>query len=198
MLEKCGIFTTKELHAGEFLGGRGRYSAAKIDKPTRSRIARSILRWYCRMPSLQIINAVMDLSEKERCFDWLLNRIDTNMKKASTEAIIISDHGKEYNAMLDRKRAMNDIPSQFGDWGDGVLNANIPITNIVERILYRDSASCPFIQAADLCAYALFRKEKPLASQVGLGVETLFRELDAVNVKAANRKDPDGIVRWYK
>lgn len=198
MHDKCGIFLNKEIHARDFLGGRGRYADRRIERAERVTIARAALRWITRMPSIQIINAVMDLPEKERCFDWLLNRIDTNMRKADDVVMLISDHGKNYNAMLDRKRRKNDIPSMFGAWEDGELNANIPIARIIERIAYRDSASCDFIQAADLCAYSLLRKERPAPGHAALGIDRLFLELDPVLVKAANGRDPHGIVRWYK
>lgn len=198
MQKDWGVFLNKEIHARDFLGGRGRYAPTAIDVPTRVLCARTMLKWFTRMPTLQIINGVMDLAEKQRCFDWLMNRIDTNMRKANSEAMLISDHGKNYNAMLARKRKQNDIPSMFGDWGTGDLNANIPVTRIIERISYRDSASCLFIQAADLCAYSLLRKERPLAAKTALGIDTLFAEIDPVLVKAANGSDPHGIVRWYK
>lgn len=198
MKEKCGVYTSIELHATDFLAARGKISDRKIERKERVSIARLVLRYYTNLPSLQVINATMELSEKERCFDWLINRIDTNMRKAGDVAMVISDNGKNYNAMLGRKRRLNDIPSMFGAWATGSLNTNIPVRNIIEQICYRDSASCPFVQAADFCAYALLRKERPLASQAGLGIDKLFDFLEPVLVKAANPRDPNGIVRWYK
>jgi hypothetical protein len=198
MNKAMGIYTSRELHAREFLTGRGRISDKPISKEDRVRAGRAILQWITRLPSVQIFNVVMGAQEKETAFDWLLNRIDRTMVSSGDVAMLISDNGKNYNAMLTRKRKQNDIPSMFGGWGGGSYTANIPISRIVERIAYRDSASCNFIQAADFCAYALLRKEHPLESQAGQKLETLFEELDPVLVKVANATDPHGIIRRRK
>lgn len=197
MKDRFGIGTTVELHATDFLAGRKPIARRPIDIPTRVKIAGGILTFISRMPSIQLITVCMEHAEKERAFDWLLNRIDTNVKKAGDQALIISDEGKDYNKLLDEKRRNNQIPSAFGDWGAGNLNTSIPIAHIVERIWFRKSSECRFIQAADFCAYSLLRQEAPYPKHRAAGIDKLFSILNPCTVKEANRKDPQGIVRWY-
>lgn len=199
MKERFGIGLQKELHAKHFLAGRKPIAPQPIDIPTRVNIARDILKGIAAMPSMQVIGVVMEHDEKDRAFDWLLNRIDTNVRKASDQALIISDEGKDYNKLLDRKRKTNLIPSAFGGWREtGGLNTSIPIANIVERIWLRKSSDCHFIQAADFCAYALLRQEAPYAKHTALGIDKLYSALEPCLCKDANRKDPQGVVRWKK
>ena len=198
MRAKFGIYPTIELHATDFLGGRKFISPSPIDVPTRVKIAGGILTFIARMPSIQIINVVMEMAEKDTAFDWLLNRIDTNARKSGDQALIISDEGKDYNKLLDAKRKNNQIPSAYGDWGAGNPNTSIPIASIVERIWLRKSSTCPFIQAADFCAYALLRKEQPYPKHITLGIDRLFSILAPSLVLEANRSDPEGIVRRHR
>lgn len=198
MKTRFGIGVNVELHATDFLAGRKPIARHPIDIPTRVKIAGGILTIISRLPSLQIIGVVMKHNDKDTAFDWLLNRIDTNVRKVGDQAFIISDEGKDYNKLLDRKRRDNQIPSAFGDWGAGNLNTSIPIANIVERIWLRSSASCRFIQAADFCAYSLLRQEAPYQRHQDGGIDKLYALLNPCLVRDANRRDPQGIVRWYK
>jgi hypothetical protein len=85
----------------------------------------------------------------ERLFDFLLNRINTNMRKSGSHALLIADEGKNYDWMLRKMRRVNYIPSRYGAWYSGDFTKNIPIDRIIEDISYRDSARSLFIQAAD-------------------------------------------------
>lgn len=151
-----------------------------------------------QLPSIQIIGVSMEHKDKDVAFDWLLNRLDNNMRDKRDQGLIISDEGKDYNRLLAKKRKENRIPSAMGDWGEGNLNKSIPIVNIVERIWLRPSSQCRFIQAADFCAYALLRQDKPYPKHKALGINKLYSMLDRCLCKDANRKDPQGVVRWHK
>jgi hypothetical protein len=198
MNAKFGIDPQMELHATAFLGGRQPLAAKPIDRPTRVKIAGGIMTIISRLPSVQIIGVSMEYADKDRAFDWLLNRLDTNVRKNGDQALIISDEGKDYNRLLNLKRKNNRIPSAFGDWGSGNLNTSIPIANIVERIWLRPSSQCRFIQAADFCAYSLLRQDEPYPSHTALGINKLYGILEPCLVKEANHKDPQGVVRWVK
>jgi hypothetical protein len=198
MKSACGIYTSIELHAKDFIGGQGKVAERKVYRGERVSIARGILRRIAKLPGLQIINVVMEKSERKRCFDWLLNRIETNMKYADSYAMLISDNDKNYNPMLVRKRKDNPIPSKLGGWESGKFNESKPITRIVDQIAYRDSKVCPFVQAADFVAYALLRKESPVPSHGTIGIDKLFFELGPALCLAANPSDPHGIVRWVR
>ncbi len=185
----------KELHATELLGGRGHYSSGFLPKGARARIFDFVLCSIVRLPGVQLFNGASHKSNEERLFERLLNRINVNMSKASSHALLISDEGKNYDYMLRRMRHFNYIPSKFGDWGAGQPAMNIPANRIVEDISYRDSARSSFIQMADLCAYALLRRERHLASKNKYGLHQSFFLLEPIMVKAAFRNDPYGIVR---
>ena len=125
----------------------------------------------------------------------MLNRLNVNMRKAKSAAIIVCDQGKNYDAMLRRMRHFNRIPSRFGLWPGRKISRNITLDLILEDIVYRDSKKSLFIQAADCCGYALLRRENPLPSKTAFGLDKSFYQLEPVIVKAANHKDPYGIIR---
>ncbi|WP_374625470.1 DUF3800 domain-containing protein [Devosia sp.] len=79
--------------------------------------------------------------------------------------------------------------------GVGNPSKNIPADRILEDIVYRDSARSIFIQAADACAYALLRRERPIASKTVLGLDQSFFILERIMVKQAYGRDPYGIIR---
>ncbi len=191
MKDEFGIYTSRELHATDFLAGKGRIASQPIDRSTRVKIFARTLRFFTKMP-LKIINVVMKYQEKEEAFDWLLNRIDINIRRSTDHGIVIADDGKDYNKMLSLKRESN--PIYFED----DISLNAPIQHIIERIWFRESSSCHFLQAADFCAYALLRKEAPSEKHKELGIDRLFHLLEPALVKEACRYDPHGIIRRRK
>jgi hypothetical protein len=91
----------------------------------------------------------------------------------------------------------NPIRSRYGTWPDGSLTKNMPITRILEDIVFRDSKDSMFIQLADFCAYALFRSEYPLPSKSKYGLDTAFSLLHPICIREAYKADPKklGIIR---
>lgn len=189
--------SAKMLHATDFVGDRGRISPAFVPKGARARIFDFVLSGISLLPDARLIHGITPSGDEERLFDFLLNRIHTNMRYSGSHAIIISDEGKNYDAMLRRMRRVNYIPSKYGAWYSGDSAKNIPVDRIIEDITYRDSRRSLFIQAADFCAYALLRSERPVASKTKLGLDQSLLILEPIMVKAANRSDTRrlGIVR---
>ncbi len=74
---------------------------------------------------------------------------------------------------------------------------NIPLDNILEDIMFRDSAKSYFIQLVDFCAYALFRSEHPLVSKTKYGLDQAFQELHGICIPECFSKDPKklGVIR---
>jgi hypothetical protein len=190
-----GIRMKIEMHATDWIGGKGELAAHPISKERRSRLFDFFLCGIAMLPSAQLINAAVPAKDEKRGFEWLLNRIQRNMEVAGSSAVIFCDEGKSYDAIRRRLGIFNHIPSQIGTWGDGKPSKNIPTDRLLEDIVYRDSARSIFIQAADACAYALLRRERPIPSKTALGLDQSFFLLDRVLVKKANRKDPFGIIR---
>lgn len=185
-----------EMHATDWLGGKGQ-RVRHLPKPDRVRIFNYLLAGVAMLPGVQLINAAVPQHEDVRAFEWLLNRIDVNMRNAGSQAIIISDEGKSYDKLLRRMRRFNFIPSGYGRWENGALSKNIRLGRIIEDLVYRDSARSLFVQAADCCAYALLRSESPIPSKTALGLDQSLLILERIMVKQAFAKCPKklGIIR---
>jgi hypothetical protein len=192
-----GIFVTLELHATEFVGGRGRIAPKVVFKGTRCRIFRETLAFIAHLRGVRLFNAIGPKANESLIFERLMNRINTNMRKCGSNAVIVHDHGKDYTSLVRRLCVYNPIQSRYGQWGDGNTYKNITLDNILEDIMFRDSARSYFIQLVDFCAYALFRSEYPLASKSKYKLEDAFQELHSICIPACFAKDPKklGIIR---
>lgn len=190
-----GVYIRKEVHATDWLGGKGRLGKRIVRIPERVSLYNYLLAGVTMMPGAQLFNAALSRGQEERAFERLLNRINVNMTKSGSYAFLISDEGKKYDSMLRRMRHFNYIPSRIGAWADGSPAKNIPLNRIIEDINYRDSKHSLFIQSADCCAYALLRRENPIPSKTRLGLDRSFYILEPIMVTAANRKDQHGVIR---
>ena len=151
-----------------------------------------------RLPGVRLFNACFPHKQDERAFERLLNRIERTLQASDSHAILISDKGKEaaYTRLARRMQVYNPIPSAYGTWLDtGQSYKNIPITRIIEDPFFKDSAQSYFIQLVDFCAYALLRRERPVASKTRYGLDKAFDLLKPILATEATRKDPDGIIR---
>jgi hypothetical protein len=193
-----GIFVTKELHATEFIAGRGRIGSAVVTKGRRSEIFRETLSMIASLPKIKMINAFTTRANERVVFERMINRINRAMAEWKSNAIIFHDEGKDYTHLIRRMGIYNPIQSKYGNWPNGNPIRNMPIDRIIEDIVYRDSKQSPFIQLADFCAYALFRSEVPLASKAKYGLEKAFKELEPICLKPAFAADPRklGIIRY--
>lgn len=186
-----GVYTTVELHATDWLGGRGNVAPTRLLRSQRAALFRLALKHIAKLPKCSIINAHGRRSQDHTLFERLCNRIQTNMEKKGSRAIIISDEGKNYDGLVRRMRRHNPIPSRFG----GTVRR--PLDRIVEDIVYRKSERSLFIQAADFCAFSLLRMESPTPAIITRGLQDVFLELLPVLERRAYAKDPRklGIIR---
>jgi hypothetical protein len=194
MNKSDGIYLRKEMHATDWNAGKGKVGPRLVSVQRRVELYNYFLQCLASMNYAQLLNAAVPLVDEDRAFERLLNRLNVNMTRAGSTAVIFSDEGKNYDAMLRRMRKHNYIPSQFGRWPEGAAK-NLPLDRLLEDIVYRDSKRSLFIQAADACAYALLRQENPIPSKTKWGLDKSFAILDPILVKAANRRDPLGIIR---
>lgn len=190
-----GIRMKSEMHSTDWLGGKGAIAKVPVSKAKRAMLYEFFLAGISMIPGAQLINTAVPAAEQNRAFEFLLNRINVNMRVAGSAAIVFCDEGKSYDAIRRKLGAFNYIPSQLGGWSPGETSKNIPIDRVLEDIVYRDSARSIFIQAADACAYALLRRERPIPSKTALGLDKSFFILERIMVKQAFRKDPYGIIR---
>ncbi len=193
-----GIYTYKELHAWKFVSGRGRPSDRVVTKGQRAAIFLDTLKLLAGLPGVRLFNVVFPRNQDERAFERLLNRANRSLLAWGSHALLVCDQGKEiaYTQMVRRMYVYNPIPSQFGHWSDtGQSRKNIPLDRIVEDPFFKDSAQSYYIQMVDFAAYALLRRERPVASKTRYGLDKAFDLLSAILVREATRKDPEGIIR---
>lgn len=193
-----GILVHKELHAWEFVSGRGRIANRVVPKGRRCQIFRDILTMAGGLPGCRLFNATFPHKADTKAFEWLLNRINRTMQAWDSHCILIIDEGKEpeYTRLARKMHVFNPIPSQFGHWAEtGKPHKNIPIDRILEDPFFKDSRMSYFIQLADFCAYALLRRELPVESKNKYGINKGFAQLSPILVREASRYDPEGIIR---
>lgn len=191
-----GIFITKELHATDFVAGRGRIAPKIVPKGRRCQIFRDGLATFAGLPDVQVFNAARRGAQWG--FERLLNRLNRTMQAWDSHVLLICDEGKEaeYTRLVRKMSVYNPIPSRFGVWRDTEQNfKNIPIDRILEDPFFKESDKSYFVQMADWCAFALLRRECPIPSRTKYGVDQAFDALDPICVRATNPNDPLGIVR---
>ncbi|WP_146190581.1 DUF3800 domain-containing protein [Marinicauda salina] len=185
-----GVFIRKEIHATDWLTQRGRVADRFLPLAARVRLFNYFLSSITLLPEVQIFYACGQKSKEERLFERLLNRIQRNMRALDSAALLFSDEGKSYDAMLRERRRVNHIPSMYG-----TPPLNRPLDRIIEDINYRDSARSLFVQAADCCAFTLLRHDSPTPRLAPYDFPQSLFITEPVMVKAANRGDPLGIIR---
>jgi hypothetical protein len=198
--KRYGVFVRRELHATELVGGRGQISDRVVTKHQRSVIFDETIQLVARMPDIKILNACGPRNSKAVLFERLVNRINRTLESWGERGILFVDKGgeAEMTRLLRKMSVYNPIPSNQGVWQDtGNVVRNIPVERIIEDPVFKDSADSFFVQCADLVAFSLLRKERPLAARNKYGIHLCFDKLDAVLVKIAFRADPNhqGIVR---
>lgn len=188
----------KELHATEFVAGRGNLGTKIVTKHRRCQIFHGAMKLLANTPEIRIFNSCFDNKDSDQAFSNLLNRINRTMEAWGSQAYLICDEGKNatYTKLVRKMRVHNPIPSRFGWWqSTGRSHQNIPLDNIIEDPHFKKSSSSYFIQLADFTAYALLRREKHLASKNKYGIHKSFEELKDICVTEASRYDPLGIIR---
>ncbi|WP_162233344.1 DUF3800 domain-containing protein [Sphingomonas sp. Leaf33] len=192
-----GIYTRLELHATDWLGGRGNVAPTTVRRAERMKLFDSALDEICKIPDIAIFNAFGPRASEETLFKYLIQRFENTVKARQDQAIVISDEGKNYDHLLRKMRRINYIPSARGAWQSGATSKNIPAERVVEDIVYRDSRRSLFIQAADFCAFSLLRFESPTDKARAMGFDQSFLRLEPVLFKRAFAADPRklGIIR---
>jgi len=193
---KDGIRLAKELHARDFIAGRGQLGSKIVTKYRRAQIFKEFLLLLASMNDLKVECINVYLKDYQNALDRLVNRIQRSLQHRNTQGILIFDEGQEIKIRrtLRRMRAFNSIPSKFGSWPEGKTR-NITVDNIIADAFFRRSCDDYFIQAADFVAYSLLRKEEPTPKIIRYGLHEAFLSLQPILNTRAHEDDPYGIVR---
>lgn len=175
--EREGVYVKVEFHATKFVSGRGKISQKPIPKGARCRIFKETLLEITKLPGVRLFNAAGNKNDEIRLFERMLNRINRTMEAWGSQALLVSDEGKDYTSLVRRMRVFNPIPSKYGVWTNGSLTKNIKLDRVVEDLFFRKSERSYFIQLADFCAYALLRSERPLPEKTKYGLDKSFEVL---------------------
>lgn len=197
MKRSHGIYTRLELHATDWLGGRGTVAPGTVPRVERMKLFNDVLDTITKLPDVAIFNAYGARASEETLFQYLMQRIQNTVAYRSDQALVISDEGKNYDHLLRKMRRFNYIPSAYGAWETGSFTKNMPAKDLIEDIVYRDSERSFFIQAADFCAFSLLRFENPTAKAKAMGFDKSFLRLGPVLFRRAFAADPRkmGIIR---
>ena len=112
-----GIYLRKEIHAHEFVSGRGRVSPMVISKYERSRVFEGLLRLVASLPNVMIINICLDVAGRKNpqldAWDRLLNRVERTLLEIERRELPL------------RKRLVATLPDQFPDAARGCLESRL-------------------------------------------------------------------------
>ena len=193
--EKHQIPPDYELHATDFVGGRGKYPQNR-DRVYRASLFHEAIGYIEKMKGVWVINAITaDKKKHLELFERVLNRINRTLGAKNFIGVLICDEGNENKliSIVRRMQKKNMVPSCASL---GYEPRDIPLKYVIEDPLFKTSQSSYFIQLADFLAFSLLRNEKPLPGTLE-PVKTAFDQLDKRLVKEAFGKDPKrkGIVR---
>lgn len=201
-----GIFTSKELHALEFVSGRGRISERMIPKGLRAQLFRESMDMLAALPHAHIIGGAWPMDGVERreihakAFSRIAERLQRRAVQSNSHILRMVDEGKdvELRKIARRSAIYNLVGSKYGMWEDGAPSKNIPNDRLIEDPIFRSSARSYFLQLADFIAYALLKSETtvtPLVQRYRL--HECYERLKPILVTKASGQDPKrlGIVR---
>lgn len=200
-----GIWLSSEIHAVDFLAGRGNIASRIVPKGQRvyiyGKLLERIAQWHAY--NVYVINVSLENKPGMDNFDKgigrLLTRIQNTLVNNDERGLLIFDEGNDrlVRGVYRRLRIHNPVPSAYGAWDDGRATRNFPTDRILGDPLFRRSDEDYFIQAADCIAYALLKYDEPPTPRIArYGIDRMFPKLEPVLLKRASRKDPYGVVRY--
>jgi hypothetical protein len=201
-----GIFTSKELHALQFVSGRGRISDRMIPKGLRAQLFRETMDMLAALPHVRVISGIWpigDTGKKEihtKAFSRIAERLQRRAVENGSYMLRVVDEGKdvELRKIARRSAIYNIVGSKYGAWEDGSPTKNIPNDRLIEDPIFRSSERSYFLQLADFVAYALLKSETPPSALVSrYRLHECYERLKPIIITKASAKDPRklGIVR---
>jgi uncharacterized protein DUF3800 len=198
-----GLRIRDEVKANHLVRGSGAFTALSLGEGIRHDIYRQHMRLLEKLGLStfavvirkdQIWNTSRD--PRDIAWEYLLQRIERLTTKSGTPAMIIHDEGEAglIRGLARKARRANVAGSSFGT---GTLRR--PARLLIDDPVPRDSRQSYFIQLADLCAYAAFRKHyPPPPNRQSVCPESMWDELGLAVFTPANQLagGVPGIVVW--
>lgn len=163
-----GLPVRAELKANYLLRNGGPHlSQNPLSEPARHALYRQTMRLQNKL-DLKCFAVVIDKAEaanrdpgrpvQDIAWEWLLQRLERRSHYESDHVLLVHDEGDQATVRkLARKtRRIGTAGSAFGT---GVLS--VPFERLIDDPVPRDSKQSYFLQLADLCAYAAFRRLNP-------------------------------------
>jgi hypothetical protein len=163
-----GVPVRAEIKANYLLRNGGPYfSKNPLSEPARRAIYRQSMRLQPKL-GLDCFAVVIDkerAAEKyadrpvqEIAWEWLLQRLERRTHYESDHVLLVHDEGDQ--ATIRKLARMTRRAGTAGSaFGTGRLS--VPFERLIDDPVPRDSQQSYFLQLADLCAYAAFRKLYP-------------------------------------
>lgn len=201
---RYGLKLREEIHSAEIIHKPG--DLRRIAKSLRLRMLRDVLDFQANLPDVNIINVVVDKTNKpptynvfEVAWETIIQRFHNTLsyrnfpgpQNPQDKGLIIVDK-TEVKRLRDLRRRMgrfNPVPNLGGPG-----YRPIPVTTIVEDAIHRDSKHSFFIQMVDVNAYFLMQKYTPCSYVKKQGGKNYFDRLTPVLCRVASRTNVLGIV----
>ncbi len=181
------LYPGGEWHARDFVTGRGYISPREhpVGKGRRAELFKKIMHWIAEMPCISVVNALYPYRDDGElqlldALGSLAIGINRTMQARDAYAILICDEGHD--------KSYRNVVRTLAEEGK--------VERIVEDAFFKASEHSYFIQLADLCGYALLRREEPTPVILNYGSEQAFAMLGQALVTAElDIADKEGIIR---
>lgn len=191
-----------EIHASEYINKQIR----DIKRNDRLAIVRHFLDEIGQFPYVSVTNIIVDKQGRSPDYDvftnaWrtLFQRFENTLNYANfpegyenNYGLIFTDNtdGEKLTRIMRKMNAYNPVPN-----AGSIGYRNMPVIKVIEDPSAKDSMESYLIQAADVCAFALYQKHAPNSYIRRKGARNYFDRLNGVLNNRAARHDSQGIVR---
>jgi hypothetical protein len=203
--KKYELKLREEIHSTAMIHRPGKL--ARIQKHRRLLMLGEVLSFQARLRGISVLNIVLDKSNKansayvfENAWTLLLQRFHNTIQYGNfpdgnnnkDKGLVFTDQTtvRTLSEILRKRRRYNPVPSLGGG-----NTKDLPLIDLVDDPVHRDSRHSYFIQLADVNAYFLFQSHQACKYIRGKGAVNYFKRLEPVFCKYASTIDPFGIVR---